>query len=326
MRRRWLALLVALAVFLTLAAALYAAQTIIDTNDGSVAEWQSQAIPIFQTDPQGDTPVGSDDLVQVAVVSAHIEQAAGDVPGLAFRAQVAFPPAASQPARAVVAMLDCDRNGLDNERQDRWVVYNTTGPKTDDVTLYTGDQYYGLVPSAVFPKFLGQRVLNELEWAIPISELPIRGDEPPELGKVVDCKHQVNIRIATMQFVTPTGFIVLDTLTPPLGWDISTGKPLSATLSISKPADAPDDVRLDWNATGQSPEYVVRRSASSPYDGYLELARVNSPGLTDSGAAVDGEPFYFYQVQGTTGATAVDPSNTVGIAKFWLTPADPPGF
>jgi hypothetical protein len=221
-------------------------------------------------------------------------------------------------------MLDCDRNGTDGERQDRWVVYNTTGPRTDEVTLYTGDQYFGLVPSAVLPKLLGQRVQNQLEWAIPISDLPIRGDEPPDLGKVVDCRHKVDIRIATMQYVTPTGFIVLDTLTPPLGWDIEAGKPLSATLTISRPADAPDDVRLDWNATAQSAEYIIQRSPESPYAGFLEHARVADLFLLDPGAAADEQPAYFYQVQGASGAAVVDPSNTVGIVKFWLAAGEPP--
>lgn len=324
-RRPALALLVALAVFLLLSTALWAAAYVIDTNDGSVAEWSAQSIPVFQSDPTGDTPIATDDLLAVAVASADIKQAAGNVPGLAFRAEVAFPPAASQPARAVAAMLDCDRNGLDNERQDRWVVYNTTGPRTDEVTLYTGDQYFGLIPTAVLPKFLGQRALNQLEWAIPISELPIRGDEPPELGTVVDCRHQVDIRIATLQFVTPTGFLILDTLTPPLGWDISTGKPLSAALAISKAPELPDDVRLDWNATAQSAVYIVRRSVASPYDGFAEWARVAEVTYLDSGAATDPEPQYYYQVQGASGDTLVDPSNTVGVVKFWLAAGEAPG-
>jgi hypothetical protein len=323
-QRRGIALFVALAVFLAFAGALLAAQAIIDTNDNTLAEWTSQSIPLFQTDPAGDTPITSDDLVNVSVASADIKQASGNVPGLTFRAQTSFPPSLSQPGRAVAAMLDCDRNGLDNERQDRWVVYNTTGPRTDEVTLYTGDQYFGLIPTAVLPKLLGQRVQNQLEWAIPISELPIRGDEPPELGKVVDCRHQVDIRIATMQFVTPTGFIVLDTLTPPLGWDISTGEPLSATLTISKAPELPADVRLDWNATAQSAEYIVRRSMTSPYDGFAEWARVAEVTYLDPGAATDLEPQYYYQVQGASGDARVDPSNTVGVVKFSLAAGDAP--
>jgi hypothetical protein len=321
--RRWPALIAALAVFLAFAGALYAATIVIDPDDGSVAEWAAQGIPVFQADPSGDTPIATDDLVDASVATGDIAQPSGNIPGLAFRAQVAAPPAASQLGRAVVAMLDCDRNGLDNERQDRWAVYNTTGPRTDEVTLYTGDQYYGLIPS-VYPKFLGQRVLGQLEWAIPISDLPIRGDEPPELGKVVDCRHKVNIRIATMQFVTPTGFLVLDTLTPSLGWDIETGKPLSATLSISIPPDSPADLALDWNATAQSPWYNVQRSSESPYSGYQSLATVESPGLLDVGAAVDAEDDYYYQVQGTSGEVSVDPSNIVGASKFRLVPGDPP--
>jgi hypothetical protein len=323
-QRPALALLVALALFLAFAGALYAAQIVIDTNDNTVAEWQSQSILVFQTDPSGDTPNPTDDLVSVAVATGEIKQASGNVPGLAFRAQVALPPAASQTGRAVVAMLDCDRNGIDNERQDRWVVYNTTGPRTDEVILYTGDQYFGLIPSAVLPKLLGQRVQNQLEWAIPISELPIRGDEPPELGKVVDCRGKVDIRIATMQFVTPTGFVELDTLTPPLGWDVETGKPLSATLTVARLPEAVDDVRLDWNATAQSSEYIVQRSETSPYVGYSELVRVPAPGHTDLGAAAVAGAVYFYQVQGNSDGILVDPSNTVGVMNLPLSPGAAP--
>lgn len=325
-QRRGLALFVALAVFLASAATLWAAGYVIDTNDNTVTEWQSQGIPTFQNDPAGDTPIATDDLIAVAVANADIKQTNGNVPGLAFRAQMSSPPALIQPLRGIAAMLDCDRNGLDNERQDRWVVYNTTGPHVDDVTLYTGDQYFGLVPSAVLPKLLGQRVQTSIEWAIPISDLPIRGDEPPDLGTVVDCRHQVDIRIATMQYITPTGFVILDALTPPLGWDIAAGKPLSATLTISRPADAPDNARLDWNATAQSPEYIVLRSATGPDAGYVEVGRVNSPGFTDEGAASTAGDAYFYQVQGATATSAVDPSNTVGVVNFPLTAGDaPPG-
>ncbi len=320
-----LALLLAVAVFTVLAGSLLAASYLIDLNDGSIAEWSGQGIPLFALDPQGDTPLTTDDVVNASVASADIKQTSGNIPGLTFLAQTAMPPALSQPGRAIAAMLDCDRNGLDNERQDRWVVYNTTGPRTDEVTLYTGDQYFGLVPTAALPKFLGQRVLNNLEWGIPISELPIRGDEPPELGTVVDCKHKVNIRIATMQFVTPTGFIVLDTLLPPLGWDISTGKPLSATLTISRPEFEPENVELQWNMTGQSEAYSVLRSADTPYGDLPPFDITSNLTYTDVGAATSPAGAYFYQVRGTTGGIpTVDPSNTVGVFRFELVPGEPP--
>lgn len=327
-RRVGLALLTALGGFLVLTAGLFAATYVIDTNDNRVTEWTDQGIVVFQTDPAGDgiAPGGgpispTDDIVTAWVANATIPPTTGqDTPSLAFRVQTAAPPSASQPLRAVAAILDCDRNGLDNERQDRWVVYNTTGPQTDAVSLYTGDLAYGLVPTAVLPKFLGERVINNLEWAIPISELPIRGDEPPELGQVVDCRHKVNIRIATMQFVTPTGFVVLDTVLPSIGWDISTGKPLPAELTISQPVET-DDVLLEWNATGQSAAYDVLRSTAGPYEGFTSCGSTVETLFTDLAAVTQPEPAFFYQVQGTTGGVAtVDPSNTVGIYKFALIP------
>lgn len=322
LRAVWLALGVTLLLVSAASAAVY----IIDTNDSSITDWTTPGIVAFGSDPAGDVldPGGApgfatDDIVKAWVGSATIPPPTGqNQPSLAFRVETASLPPASQLLRSVAAFLDCDRNGIENERQDRIVIYQTTGPRVDEVTIYTGDQIYGLIPSAVLPKLLGQRVSNNLEWAVAIAELPINGNEPPELGKVVDCKHKVNIRIAMMAYVTETQhFVELDTLLPAVGWDIDLGVPLSATLTISRPVGTPD-VTLNWTPTGQTEQYEVQRSVQ-PYDGYASWT--TTPALTAIDADVNGqpEPAYYYLVRGLSGGVqTVEPSNKVGVFKFNL--------
>ncbi len=318
-----------------LAALALAAQFNINTDDRSVAEWDAQGIAPYQTDPAESavlTPTVSptDDIVTTWVASGVGQSGA---PSLFFRLQTAPPRALATLNHVAVALIDCDRNGLDNERKDRWAVYHATGYPSDAMVLYTGDHLWGLYSSIILPQLLGQRVQSSVEWAVPIADLPEEGVGPPELDPV-DCRGEVNIRFATMVYSPTVGsFTVLDITEPPLGWNIALGEPISATLHIRR-AISPTDVLLSWNPTAQSEAYALLRS-SDPYTGFLGTAITPTlvsapPGVltptllyTDTGVLTPTIATLFYQVQGTFSATAtVDPSNMVGLANFPLVPGD----
>jgi len=318
-----------------LAALAVAAQFNINTDDRSVAEWDAQGIAPYQTDPAESavlTPTVSptDDIVTTWVASGVGQSG---VPSLFFRLQTAQPRALATLSHVAVALIDCDRNGLDNERRDRWAVYHASGFPSDEMLLYTGDVVLGLSSSIVLPQLLGQRVAQDVEWAVPIADLPEEGVGAPELDPV-DCRNDVDIRFATMVYSPTIGtFTLLDVTEPPLGWNIALGEPISATLHIRR-AISPTDVLLSWNPTAQSESYALLRS-SDPYTGFISSAITPTlvspvPGVftptllyTDTGVLTPTIATLFYQVQGTFSATAtVDPSNLVGLANFPLLPGD----
>lgn len=321
-----------------LAALALAAQYTIDTDDRSIAEWDAQGIVMFQDDPAESAVISptatispSDDIV-AAWVASGVGQSG--VPSLSFRTYMTDVRALDTANHVAAALIDCDRNGQDNERRDRWAVYHATGfPRGDEMILYTGDTVFGLASSEVLPKLLGQRVQSSIEWAVPIADLPEEGVGEPELDPV-DCRNDVNIRFATMAYDPQTGiFTVLDMTGPSLGWNIALGEPVSATLRIQR-AISPTDALLLWNPTAQSEAYALLRSRD-PYTGFVSLpitptvvstgTGVYSPTLfyTDTGVLSPTIATLFYEVQGTSGGTpTVDPSNLVGLANFPLIPGD----
>lgn len=325
------ALLVTLAL---LSATAFAALYTIDTNDMSVAEWEDQGIVEFMTDPAGDvlnpdgSPGGSatDDIIGAWVASGT--DPTGNA-SLFFRVEMAQPPASSGGIRGVVAVLDCDRNGVGNERQDRLVTYYATGVPvlrpSDSLRIFTGDMFAYYAIGSGPDKLLGQRVGRYLEWAVPISDLPIIGTEPPELEPVVDCRHDIEIRFLSVNH--PIGeplFRVLDETEPLLGWRIPQGVPISATLTIAQVISS-NDVLLEWNPTAQSVAYQVLRS-TLPYSdtAYAPISTTQTISYTDVavlGSETDDN--YFYQVQGEVDGTAtVDPSNRVGFFEYGLVPGN----
>jgi hypothetical protein len=327
------ALATATAAVVILASGVSGAWYDIDTDDGTVGEWDTQGIVMFQPDPVGDalqpdgTPGGraDDDIVAIWVASGTGQTG---LDSLFFRAQLNGSPALDENLRAIAAAIDCDRNGSDTERQDRVISYFVTSapppfpPPSDLVRVYTGDQAYGYdIGESITPRYAGQRVQDYIEWSVPIQELPITGQDPP--GTVVDCKNLVNIRFTTFEYPKFGGLITkfLDT-TESLGWNIAEGKPIPADLAISRPADT-DDALLVWNLTAQSEDYAVMR-AVAPYDlaNYSPHATVDDPTYTEMGVLGDGvADAFFYLVRGRTDEVAtVDPSNEVGLFEFALVP------
>lgn len=320
----WLALLVA-GILLLGSATVLAADYVIDTNDGSVAEWNAQSVPLFTEDPAGDVldpegnpGVATDDIVRGWVASGLTP---GNAPTLFFLVEMASPPAASTTNRAVVALIDCDLNGNVNERQDRWASYQASGLQSDYVRLYTGDQMYGLTTGSGSDKVLGQRVQRYLEWGVPISALPITGSEPEEIQPVVDCKGTVAIRFASTQHDSFLGgmFTILDITEPLYLFDIPTSQTFGVTLGIETMTGT-DDARLFWQTTAPAQTYALLRS-TEPFSGFAAITTTVDTEYVDLGVLAAADPNnYFYQVQSAPGTPSVLPSGRVGLFKFVLTP------
>ncbi len=318
-------------VFLIFAGTAHAVLYNINTNDSSVAEWETQSIVQFQSDPVEDAlkPDGTsggraDDDIIAAWVASGTGQTGLD--SLFFRAQMNASPALNENLRAIAAVIDCDRNHVDTERQDRIITYFVTSspppfaPPSDLVRVYTGDQAYGYdINTSIDPKAAGQRIDAYIEWSVPIQELPITGEDPP--GAVVDCKNLVNIRFTTFEYPKFGGLVTkfLDS-TASLGWNIPEGKPIPAELTIERPAGS-NNALLTWNLTAQSEDYAVMQAAT-PYDmaGYTERAVVTAQAYTETDIFNNGiADAYFYVVQGQTGSTVtVEPSNEVGLFEYSL--------
>jgi len=179
----------------------------IDTDDGTVNEWFSQGIPVFQTDPAGDTINGggpTDDILQAWVATGN----GGNT--LYFLMELADqPPLSTNSSRTAVASIDCDFDGVDQEPEDRLISYF---PETDTHYIVTGDQNYYTPGNAS----QGQRVNQYIEWSVDLSQLPPDSQTPG-----VDCTNQVNIRFGTGDNTTFPA-TVLDETTPLKGWNIPT--------------------------------------------------------------------------------------------------------
>lgn len=319
-----LSLLVA-GMLLLAAVTVLAADYVIDTNDGVVSEWSTQGVPLFTEDPAGDVldpdgnpGVATDDIVRGWVASGVTP---GGTPSLFFLVEMASAPAASSTNRAVVALIDCDLNGNVNERQDRWAAYQASGTPADYVRLYTGDQMYGLTTGSGSDKVLGQRVQRYLEWGVPISALPITGDEPPEIEPVVDCKGTVAIRFASTYHDSFFGglFTMLDVTEPLYLFDIPTSQTFTVTLGIEALAGT-DDAGLTWQTTAPAQTYALSRSIE-PFSGFATITTTVLTEYVDAGVLAAGDPNnYFYQVQSAPGVPSVRPSGRVGLFKFSLTP------
>jgi hypothetical protein len=186
---RHFALSIAISLVMMLISATIAFATLynVNTNDGNVNEWQSQGIPGFQTDPAGDTINGggsTEDIIETRVAS-------GNDNTLYFLLKTAAAPAVNAPGYIAVASIDCNHNGIDQEFDDRLIVYmphlgSPVGPER--VMVYTGDQsmFFALGPEA------GQQVGEYIEWGVPIDQLP-----PDDNSPAVDCRNQVGIRFGT---------------------------------------------------------------------------------------------------------------------------------
>ena len=102
------------------------------TSDGSIDEWGG--VPVFYTDPTGDTPNPDEDIVEIKVTNTP---AGGEAEAMFFLMKTVGNPALQGQFKAVVASIDCDGNGVDQEPHDRLVVYV---PSESQMFIIRGDQ------------------------------------------------------------------------------------------------------------------------------------------------------------------------------------------
>lgn len=148
-------------------------------TDNSVDEWSS--VPIFQSDPQGDVGAPDEDVLEIKVANSP---ASGSVSDMVFMMKLSGTPALQGQYKAVIASIDCDANGIDQEPQDRIIVYV---PSEDQYYIMRGDQ------SEFFSgrDTDGQVVNDYVEWKVALENLP------PDEKDAVDCKNIVKIRFGT---------------------------------------------------------------------------------------------------------------------------------
>lgn len=197
-----------LIIIMALSVAAFAFLYTIDTTDSTVAEWDNQGIPTFQTDPTGDTINGGgnqDDIVETRV-------ATGNDGKLYFRLQTLASPAVNALNHSAAAYIDCDRDGVTGEQDDRLVTYIPhyspfgIGSGSERITLCEGNegQCTALGPDA------GQQVNEYIEWGVTIADLP------------ANCQDDVDIKFYTAIAVFGAQSTVLDETTPLKGWNIPT--------------------------------------------------------------------------------------------------------
>ena len=194
-------------LFFAVGTTTFAAIYTIDTDDGSISEWAAQGIPVFQTDPTGDTQNGgtpNDDIVQTWVATGNNGNT------LYFLMELNADPALDADSnRSAAASIDCDNDGIDQEPEDRIVTY---WPQNDWVIISQGDQsYYTMGTSNQ-----GQRVGKYVEWGVDLDQLP-PDDQTPD----VNCRGAVKIRFGTADNATSPATILDDT-SPLRGWNIPT--------------------------------------------------------------------------------------------------------
>ena len=206
-RRRRLLIAVSLGLMLMLLTAVIAFAGIytINTNDNTVAEWDNQGIPVFQTDPTGDTINGGgpkDDIIETRVATGD----SGNT--LYFLLKTDQGPAVDDINHSTAAYLDCDRDGVTGEASD-WVVSYTPNYQlligtSERAVLCSGDEVNCL---ALGPDS-GQQVGQYTEWSVPVSEL-------------TSCQTDVDIKFYTTIVQFGSQATVLDD-TPLKGWNIPT--------------------------------------------------------------------------------------------------------
>lgn len=215
-RRKWLlrTLLVLFALSFT-ALTAYALIYTIDTDDGSVAEWANQGVPVFKTDPLDYTVEPQSDIVNTWVATGENN--------LYFLMEVDAAPALqpsgqNPPPRLGVAALDCDQDGNPQERNDLLIAY---APNEDTVWFLSGDQNQGfpLTSGDDADPTVGQRVGEYIEWSIPLVYLDFYF---PPLDWTIDCANAIDIGFVTADASNwPLPSLVLDQ-TGFMGWNVPT--------------------------------------------------------------------------------------------------------
>lgn len=211
-----------------------AAMYTISTTDSSTADWNG--VPLFQTDPPGDVTNADEDIINVWVASSLEIVGTETITNLNFLMQTAGAPALNLPYRGAAAIIDCDRDGVDNESHDRMVNYGRNG---DVVFICQGNRTgycfnegdYG--SNSPFGERVGDTAY--VEWRVRVTELP------PDVLNSNNCRNIVRIRFATFDNSNSTP---IDQTSPQKVWDINQG--------------APTVVRLqDFRATSRERERAV---------------------------------------------------------------------
>lgn len=201
------------ALLLAVTQVVYAVLYTISTTDSSVSEWTSQGIPVFQQDASGDVGSPTEDILDSWVASGP---SGGPAETVYFRMLVNASTALGE-NMAAAAAIDCDADGNFDEPSDRIIVHIPQccnplyGCEERNVKAW-GDRtnYTGLGPDA------GQRVGSDLEWSVPVADLP------PDADHSVDCRNEVKILFYTADVSNlctgGTGVTIIDQ-TPPSPWN-----------------------------------------------------------------------------------------------------------
>ncbi len=188
-------------IFFSAGTIAFAAVYNIDTNDGSISEWAAQGVPVFQTDAVGDTQNGgaaNDDIVQTWVATGN----GGNT--LYFLMKLNAAPALNaNNNRAAVASIDCDNDGVDEEPEDRLIVYY---PGNDWLIISQGNQSYYTFGNANQGQRADPPEDDYIEWSVNLSQLPPDSQTPG-----VDCRGTVGIRFATADNSTNPASVLDDT-------------------------------------------------------------------------------------------------------------------
>ncbi|MBI5302096.1 MAG: hypothetical protein HY868_08170 [Chloroflexi bacterium] len=236
-------LMALLATVSVVAAAFYP----INTNDNSTADWNTVAV--FQTDPASDVITGTEDILNTWVAVSAVTTTASS---LNFMVETRTAPAlnvSGNAQRGVVAIIDCDRDGLDNEAHDRMITYLLGNSYNDQTSVCQGSypqsgQCYILPGTGAAGPEFGERVGSTafIEWRVPVTDLP-----PDDLD-TNNCRGLVNIRFATVILIIPSlpwnpvTITNIDQTTPLQVYNVAGGTPTRVALSSFRSAS--DDA---WN-------------------------------------------------------------------------------
>lgn len=193
-----LAVVIALLAVVTV---VYAAMYVINTNDGSAAEWSSQGINSFQADPASDVVTASVDILETWVARS-LTNTNRISPTINFLMRMNSGTPLQNTANLAVAILDCDNDNDTNfDANDRLIAYVLAGGTAmlnDAVYIGYGDysNFWYAGESETEDHNLGQVVGSFVEWGVPLSDI----DQTPGY-----CQDTPNVRFATVR-ITVSGF------------------------------------------------------------------------------------------------------------------------
>jgi hypothetical protein len=236
------AVLAVLLGLLCVVAVAYAAMYIINTNDAAVAEWTTQSIPVFLSDPVDGSVAANMDMLDTWVARS-LTNTNFTSPTLNFQMQLNSSSPLQTAATAAMAILDCDGdNVIGSDVADRIVAYIRTGnvALADDAVYITYGDFSGYWfagadnPSVLNPPY-GQVVGSSVEWAVALEEL-----DTVDPGY---CQSPIGIRFATANISVNifTGQITVtyvDQNPAFRGYDVPTAVKLESLEASSYPANA----------------------------------------------------------------------------------------